>query len=111
MANLKIWLEQAENDFGEFIEAMIVGQHDFARWDSRPSIDENVLLAREDGLAKVDKEYYCHGDPGCFPLFAWTKSRVFFLSEHDGSTELVWVPRAPVDIAPTFCGRAARPGD
>ena len=106
MSNLREWLEDAERRHGEPIEAMVVGKHDRAGWDDAPNADENVVLNREAGLSKVDQEYDAgYGGADCFPLYAWTKSRVFFVAEYDGSTGLAWVPRSPVEIEPHFSGQ------
>lgn len=106
MANLKTWLEEAEKIHGETIEAMVVGQHYRARWDDAVQHDENVLLSRDAGLARVDQEYSNgYGGADCFPLYAWTESRVYFVAEYDGATGLNWVPRHPVQIEPSFSGQ------
>jgi hypothetical protein len=106
MANLRTWLEEVEREYGEEILAMVVGPHYKRKWGERePLPDENVILSREAGLRKVDEEYNSgYGGADCYPLYAWTKSRVFFVGEYDGSTGLSWVPRDPVSIEPGFSG-------
>jgi hypothetical protein len=104
MANLKTWLEEAEREYGEEILAMVVGQH-YKIKRGKPLLDENVILSREDGLRKVDEEYDSgYGGADCYPLYAWTRSRVFFVAEYDGATGLSYVPRDPVSIEPAFSG-------
>lgn len=106
MANARVWLEQAEQLHGERIEAIVVGKHDKAPWQSPAAQDENVLLSRDVGLAKIDAEYdNGYGGADCFPFYAWTASRVFFVAEYDGSTGLAWVPRHPVMLEPEFSGQ------
>jgi len=106
MANLRASLEHAAELFEEPIEAMVVGKHDSADWSAPPLPDENVLLSAEAGLAKVDQNYNnSYGGADCFPLYAWTKSRVFFVHEYDGSTGVVWAPRNPMDLEPEFGGQ------
>ncbi|MVB00031.1 hypothetical protein GN330_22530 [Nitratireductor sp. CAU 1489] len=107
MANIKEWLESAEREFGEMIEAVVVGKHD-DRWRSgAPLPDEDVVLSREDGLRKLDQEFDCgFGGADCFPMYAWTKTRVFLVHEYDGATKLGWVPRNPQAIAPDFGGNS-----
>lgn len=101
--NLRKALEEAERDSGETIEAIVVGQHDRARFDESPLADENVLLSREDGLAKLDQDYdNGYGGADCFPFLAWTKSYVYFVSEYDGATGLSAVPRHPLAVEPRF---------
>lgn len=107
MANIRTWLEDAERDYGETIEAMVVGQHDNRRWDEPARADENIVMSREVGLKKVDEEYNnSYGGADCYPIWAWTKSRVFFIAEYDGSTGLSWVPRHPTDGKPAFSGNS-----
>ena len=106
MANLRADLEGYEATFGEPIEAMVVGKHDRSSWNTAPLPDENVILSRDDGLAKVDQEYNAgYGGADCFPLYAWTKSRVFFVHEYDGATGVAWAPRHPMAVAPEFSGQ------
>jgi len=107
MANIKDWLEAAEKQFGEQIEAMVVGRHYDRDYEDAKLPDENVLLSREDGLAKVDQEYdNGFGGADCFPLYAWSASRIFFIHEYDGATGPAWVPRYPMAIAPEFGGQS-----
>jgi hypothetical protein len=107
MANIKIWLEEAETYFGEAVEAIVVGKHDDRQYDNEPPLpDENIILSRQVGLAKLDVEYdNSYGAADCFPMYAWTASRVFFIHEYDGSTRLCWAPRHPVAIEPEFGGQ------
>jgi len=107
MANLRTWLEEAEERFGEPILAVVVGKHDNAGWDAPLQAGENTILSRDAGLAKVDQEYNNgFGGADCFPLWAWTESRVFFVAEYDGATGLNFVPRDPTPGAPSFSGES-----
>lgn len=107
MANLRKWLEEAEAQYGEPIEAMVVGKHDRSGWEAAPGPDENIVLARDVGLLKVDQDYdNGYGGADCFPLYAWTKSRVFFIHEHDGATGMNWAPRNPMPLEPEFGGNS-----
>lgn len=107
MANLRKELEDYEARYGEPIEAMVVGRHDNAEYGAPVGIDENVILTREAGLAKVDQEYSNgYGGADCFPFYAWTKSRVFFVHEYDGATGIRWAPRNPMAVEPEFSGNS-----
>lgn len=107
MVNLRTSLEALEAGFGEPIEAMVVGQHDDVRYCEEPKPDEGVVLTREDGLKKVDQEYdNGYGGAECFPFYAWTASRVFWVAEYDGATGIAWAPRNPVAIMPEFSGQS-----
>jgi hypothetical protein len=110
MANLRKWLEDAEVTYGEKIDAIVVGKHERASYSVPPMADENIVLSREDGLAKVDQEFdnirNKHRVAECFPIYAWAKSRVFFVHEYDGEKGLSWVPRHPIQIEPEFSGQS-----
>lgn len=107
MANIRKWLEESEKFYGEPIVAIVVGVHDGRRYgaDDKPQADENVVLSREAGLAKLDQDYdNSYGGADCFPMYAWTESRIFFVSEYDGATGLSYVPRHPISTEPYFDG-------
>lgn len=105
MGNIRHWLEAAEVQFEEPIEAIVVGQHDRVRWGTEPQADENIILSREAGLLKLDQDYHDgYGSADCYPMYAWSASRVFFIGEYDGSTFLGHVPRNPVAQPPVFGG-------
>jgi hypothetical protein len=80
VSNIKQYLEHAETQYGEPIEAIVVGVHYNNRYEDGPAnADENIILSREIGLKKLDENY----DPGfggadCYPMYAWSASRVFF---------------------------------
>lgn len=106
MANIKTWLVEAEQQYGEPILAIVVGRHDDLLWGTPLAPDEGVVLDRDAGLQKLDQNYdNSYGGADCFPCYAWTESRVFMIHEYDGSTGPVWVPRHPVAIEPEFGGQ------
>ncbi len=105
MGNIKTWLVEAQEKYGEPIEAIVVGQHDSTKWESDEKPDENIVLPVELALAKLDQEYdNGFGGADCYPMYAWTKSRVFFIGEYDGATGLSFVPRNPSNVKPEFSG-------
>lgn len=107
MANIKNELLEAEEFYGEQIEAIVVGKHYNHGWGVPAGKDENVILSREDGLAKLDLDYDDgFGGADCYPMWAWTASRVFFMHEYDGATGINYVPRYPVASVPEFGGRS-----
>ncbi len=111
-ANLRVWLEEAESRFRQRIEAIVVGVHASRLATAAPEPDENVVLTREQGLAKLDADFASgHGVLDCFPVYAWTKSWVFFVHEYDGATKLAWVPRNPVACTPKFSGDKSEDSD
>ena len=109
MANIRKWLEDAEAKSGEKIEAIVVGQHynrpNKYSGEDEPEANENIVLSREVGLEKLDQEYDSgFGGADCYPMYAWSATRVYFINEYDGSTGLNWVPRQPVACEPDFGG-------
>lgn len=108
MGNIKTWLLRAEENFGEEIEAISIGKHDrdeYRESDRRPEFARKALLSREQGLQILDEDYdSSYGSADCFPMYAWTKSRVFFVGEYDGATGLDSVPRNPLACNPCFSG-------
>lgn len=109
MGNIAKWLKDAEKRTGEQIEAIVVGQHDNApdKYSGNRAVpaDENVILSREVGLAKLDQDYHSgYGGADCYPMYAWTKSRIYFVGEYDGATGLNSVPRNPINCKPNFSG-------
>lgn len=108
MANIRDWLEGAEATHGEPILAIVVGLHDRDEYKDealqRPPMEQrNVLLTREEGLAVVDEDFDAgYGGADCYPITAWTASRVYFIHEYDGATSLSWQHRNPTAAEPTF---------
>lgn len=93
---------EVERD-GEVIEAIVVGPHHRTPYGERP--ETYPLLPVAEGLALLDYEYdNGYGGADCRPFFAWTKSKVYFVEEYDGATDLAWVPRNPVAMEPHFNG-------
>ncbi len=102
-SNISKWLIEAETKNGEMIEAIVVGRHDNEKWDGDAKADEDIILSREDGLKKLDVNYDSgYGGADCFPMLAWSRNRIYFISEYDGATSLNSVPRHPVACTPEF---------
>lgn len=95
-ANVKQWLEDAEERFGEPIEAIVcLGEGEGGKG----------ILPRDEGLAKLDRTIDAgHGTINSEPMYAWSASRVFFIHEYDGQLRLAWLPRNPATDAPEFGG-------
>lgn len=104
MYNLRRALEAYETQYKEQIQFIVVGRHDNARWDNgEPLPDENIVLSREEGLAKLDVDYdNGYGSADCFPFYAWSYSRVYFVSEYDGATCVSWIPTIAMNCEPEF---------
>ena len=106
---LKKWiLSVAEN---EEIEGIVLGEMD---WDDDYESEEiqsykkypkNKLLSWEEALPFISYEFCSgYGAPGCQAITAWTKSKVIFVSQYDGSTRIEFVPRNPCDCEPEMPG-------
>lgn len=100
---------------GEFIEGVVIGKHpDVYEGDTYDEDDvqtkkgflrqplNRVLTweeAREHLRYKFDSGY---GGAECNPVYVWTRTRVLFVHEYDGSTGMHHVPRFPMNIEPDF---------
>lgn len=103
MYNLRRALEEYELQHDEQIQFIVVGQHDDKRWVWKPLADENIVLSREEGLAKLDVDYdNGYGSANCFPFYAWSYSRVYFVAEYDGATHVSWLPTIAMNCEPGF---------
>ena len=102
MSNLKAWvLEAAE---GEPIQGIVLGESDCN--EAQASKNKwNRVLSWEEAQPLIDYDFWSgFGSPGCQAITAWTENRVIFISQYDGSTEITWVPRNPVDHEPGMPG-------
>lgn len=100
MANIKQWLVDFEKQNNELIEAIVVGIH---YSNTHGSVDENIILPRDEGLKKLDYEFNnSYGGADCHPITVWTDKTVIYIHEYDGSTELSSRPRNPTNHKPSF---------
>jgi hypothetical protein len=96
---------------GEPIEAIRIGSFGWAYnepdeeaygWDRSertaiPPEKKNVLLSWEEARPMLDYEYDSgFGASDCHNITAWTPSRVLYVHEYDGSTQVLWLERHPV---------------
>ena len=85
----------------EPIEGVVIGA---LGWE-RDGGEAPEVLAWEDARSTLDYEYDDgYGAPECHAIYAWTASRVVFVSTYDGSTRVTWVPRNPVAGWPDMPG-------
>jgi hypothetical protein len=85
---------------GEPIEGVVIGARG---WDFEAA-DQPVQLWSEARPAldyKYDDDY---GAPECHAVWAWTSTKVIFVSTYDGSTSVTFVPRHPKAGIPTMPG-------
>lgn len=68
---------------------------------SIPEDLESKVVSWEEVESLLDYEYSTgRGSQDCHSIYAWTETRVIFISEYDGSTNVTSLPRNPVDISP-----------
>lgn len=108
MANLKGWILKAAN--GEAVEGVVIGEMGWGSYgsDGVPNYAQqprNRVLTWQEALPWIDYEFEAgYGAPGCNAVYAWTASRVLFVSQYDGSTCINSVPRNPGDVPPVMPG-------
>jgi len=108
--NLREWIEETAN--GEPVEAVVIGDMGWKRYRledipeaARDESKWNRCLTWEEAAPLLSYDFSCgYGAPGCQAVVAWTKSRVIFISQYDGSTSPEWVPRNPTDHEPQMPG-------
>ena len=106
--NFVEWIE--EEAAGEKIEAVVISGNRYDE-DGRPvsndntSIIEDVLLTWEEVRDDLDYKFNPNQyNIQCHAIYAWTASKVIFISQYDGSTEIYSIPRNPVDCKPEMPG-------
>ena len=106
----------AEAD-GEKIESVVIGPFGWGYdlddeepygMDDKQRVDR-IHLGKPLSWRRVadllDYEYTTSfGAPNCHAIWAWTASRVIFVSTYDGSTSVTSVPRNPRDGTPSMPG-------
>ena len=105
MANFKQEILAAAG--GELIEAISIGRFgDSEAFEVEkgavPAERLNQPVSWDEAAAWLDYDY----DDGlglaeCHPIVAWTATRILFVHEYDGSTEVMWAPRHPTSIDQT----------
>lgn len=98
------WAEILEVAGDEAIEAVVIGDADWGRDDSNRAVpaDRKFIVITPDEAAQLLT--YEHDDgfgwPDCHAVYAWTATRVLFVSEYDGSTTIDDMPRNPGPCTP-----------
>ena len=103
MANLKQWVLSVAAK--EKIEAVVIGNMGWSDYKletipeaSQDKSNWNKVLSWRKAAPLLDYEFDSgYGSPGCQAITVWTKSKVIFISQYDGSTGVTSVPRNPVD--------------
>lgn len=106
--NLRKWVDETAN--GEPIEAVVLGEMGWGDYGSEQvptyaTQKRGVILSWDEAAPMIDYTFDSgYGAPGCNALWAWTASRVIFVSTYDGSTNPSWVPRNPTAGEPDMPG-------
>lgn len=107
-ACLKDWLMEAAN--GEAIEAVVLGEMGWGDYGSAAVPNyalqpKGQVLTWEQALPWISYEFNDgYGSPGCNAVNAWTKSRVIWVTQYDGSTSTSWAYRNPTALMPEMPG-------
>lgn len=108
MNNFKDDILEAAN--GEEIIGIVIGDIGWGRGYSPEDKPEykhiiNKVITWDEALPILNYEYDDgFGSPDCHAITAWTANKVIFVSEYDGATEVVWIPRNPIEYEPTMYG-------
>lgn len=95
----------------EEIIGVVIGEMGWGSYGSEKiprykEIPQGVLLCWNEAEALLDYRYSTeYGAPECNAVYAWTETRVIFVSQYDGSTRIHSIPRNPIDIQPEMPGR------
>ena len=94
----------------EPIEGIVIGKMGWSDYGKEcvPQYDQQPkgkLLTWQEAEPLLTYDYdNGYGAPGCNSICAWTKSRVIFVTQYDGSTSINWMPRNPGDHMPKMPG-------
>jgi hypothetical protein len=108
MSNFKNDILEEAGD--EPIEAIVIGEMGWGgdyNAEGKPAWDEvrGKILTWEEASPYLDYEYDDgYGATGCQAIAAWTKTRVLFVSQYDGSTTVESVYRNPTEHNPNMPG-------
>ncbi len=94
-------IEEVAN--GECILGIVISKSREYDYDYDPT--PQPLVPWEAARPLLDYEWNSgFGGADCHAITAWTESRVIFVHEYDGSTNIVYVPRHPVNHRPKYSG-------
>lgn len=98
---------------GETIESVVIGAFSGYEWSDEQHADEkgvppsqrHVVLSWKETRPLLDYTYDTgYGGADCHAIWAWTHTHIVFVSEYDGSTTVVSVPRNPQPGNPAMPG-------
>lgn len=82
----------------EAVEAWVCGPGPYSCKDGRfEQCPHDMLLEWDAHKHALDYEYASgsYGGPHCNPVWIWTATRLIFVREYDGSTDMGYTPRHP----------------
>lgn len=109
MENFANDIEEAAD--GESIECVVIGEMGWGEYNHErvPRYEEQPrgqVMSWEQAKQYLDYSYDTgFGASECNAIYAWTKTKVMFVVEYDGSTRVESVPRNPVSVIPSMFGR------
>jgi hypothetical protein len=92
---------------GEKIIGIVIGDMGWGNYNSegKPAWVKGELLKWKDTKEMLDYEYDDgYGSPDCQAITAWTKTKVIFVVQYDGSTSVWAIPRNPIAHMPEMPG-------
>ena len=90
---------------GEPIESVVIGTFGNSWEDDEDEVegDPKPVLPWTVARSQLDYAYDTgYGGAECHAIYAWTQTRILFVSEYDGSTTIASVPRNPSEAKPIF---------
>ncbi len=105
MSNLIEWIKDEAHD--EPIKAVVIGKMGWGN-ESVPNSEKQplgVILTWKEAKKWLNYEFSSdYGAPECNAIYAWTKTRVIFVSQYDGATRINSIPRNPTPTMPYMPG-------
>lgn len=108
---MRTFADDIEEEAGdEPIEAIVIGNMGWSDYNTEinprfADVPQGKVLSWEAARPLLDFPYSTgYGAPECHAIYAWTATRVLFVSQYDGSTCLQSVPRNPIETTPEMPG-------
>lgn len=87
---------------GEKVIAIVIGDKG---WFDDETPNRGEVMTWKEAEPLLDYEYDGgYGSPDCHSIYAWTKTKVIFVVQYDGATNLTFVPRNPISGMPEMPG-------
>jgi hypothetical protein len=116
MASLVEWIEH-ELDGKDIVEAVVIGEYGWGSGWGKSAFHEEkcakqipwnmrgIALTWEQAKPLLDYEFSDgYGSPECHAIYVWSKDKVMWITQYDGSTTLSSMPRNPLNCQPDMPG-------